>query len=165
MNDYQKVTEFYKEVLPKIKGHYWEVSVKDNKEDVYKRSDYTLCVTLWTRRRIGIAATVFFNVNKDAPRANVLAQVRTVTVQVVVLMEITPAPAKGFYLSHKKWGVRDPDVWETKLERFDYKEFSKSSYKYNILREDFEDLEHEFKELMAQATTAKGLPKFVTGMI
>lgn len=164
MSDYQKVTEYYNEVLPKIKGHYWEVSVKGNKEDVFEPSDYTLSVMLWTRRRIGIAASVFLKVNKDTPRASVLAQVRTATQQVVRLMEITPAPAKGFHLSHNKWGVGDSNDWETELRRFDYKDFTKRSCKYNILREDFEDLEYKFKELMAQATTARGLPSFVAGM-
>lgn len=164
MNDYQKVTDYYVGVLPKVKRHYWEVSVKDNKESAFNSSDYSLSVMLWTRRRIGIAASVFFNVSKDTPRASMLAQVRTATQQVVRLMEITPAPTKGFHLSHNKWGVGDPNVWETKLERFDYKDFTKRSCKYNILREDFEDLEYQFKELMAQATTARGLPSFVTGM-
>jgi hypothetical protein len=164
MSDYQKVTEYYKEVLPKIKGHYWEVSVKDHKEDVFKTSDYTLSVMLWTKVRTGITVSVFLRVNKDTPRASVLARVSTIATQVVLLLEITPAPAKGFYLCHNNWSVGDSNEWETELRRRDYKDFTKRSCKYNILREDFEDLEYKFKELMAQATTARGLPSFVTGM-
>ena len=165
MSEYQTVTPYYADLLPKVKHHYWEVQVKERDQYMYLRSakDYSLWIGLRSKRGFGYKASVHIEVSRTETVDGVRGRVKSKVQDIMQLLEITPPPTKGFYLSHAHYGI-DPDKWTTSVNRLKYPTRTDWEYKYSLITSDFEDLEQEFKELLSKATTAKGLPTFVTGM-
>lgn len=165
MSDYQTVTPYYADLLPKVKHHYWEVQVKERDQYMYLRSarDYSLWIGLRSKRGHDYKANVHIEVSRTETVDGVRGRVKSKVQDIMQLLEITPPPTRGFYLTHAHYGLV-PDKWTTSVYRPKHPTRTDWKYEYNLTTSDFEDLEHEFKELLSKGTTAKGLPTFVTGM-
>lgn len=162
------LTHLYKDVLPVIKGHYWEVSAQELEARPFRgieEGDYEIHVILWQRRKSGIKASVWYNIKPDLSPDNVRRLVEAGATDVARLMEITPKPLDGYYLKHSRYLHRYPDEWQTAIEKYSYnKPTAEGKVKFDIRTSDFEDLEYEFKKLLNKATHKPALPYFVTGV-
>lgn len=165
MNDWMEVTPYYEDLLPKVKNHYWEVKVRDEdrKGVSLKPQRYTLHVALRRKRKYTFSGSIYIDVSLTDTKDHVRYRVKHKVADLMQILEITPPPTKHCFLSHTYYGHINAK-WVTDVERFTYPRRTDWEYKYDILTVDFEDLEHEFKKLLSKATTAKGLPSFVTGM-
>lgn len=103
------ITHLYKDVLPVIRGHYWEVTTQEAEKRPYSRfsgveeGDYELRVYLWQRRKIAIKASMWFNIKPVLSPANARNLVQGAGKDIARLMEITPKPLDGYYLQHSRY--------------------------------------------------------------
>lgn len=164
MNVFQTVTSYYTNDLPHIKSHRWEVRVReeDSRLMMYNKGDHTLNILLWDRKT-RIVASVYLTVVPTDTTLGVKRRVYSIGRDIQRLLEITPKPVKGYYLKHTNYDWKG-DTWRTTTSSDRHVYEKDFEYRYNIKTIDFEDLEHEFKELLSKGTTAKGLPAFVTGI-
>ena len=165
MNDWTDVTPYYEDLLPKVRNHFWEVKFKEavGGLSALRPKSYELHVALRRKRKYTYTGSIYLAVAQTDTSEHVRYRVKNKVADLMQILEVTPPSTKKYFLSHTYYG-HITDKWNTSVECFDFPRRTDWKYEYDLLTIDFEDLEHEFKELLSKATTAKGLPSFVTGM-